>query len=130
VRRVAITIPPGTSPGALRVTASDAAGYAQLLSAAGRDGAQPRTLSEFVQRVNRQARNDYLYVTVSRAAAGARVAGRPLPGLPPSILQALTSETTAGDVQNLERQLVVDRAIEAGWALSGAASVDLIVEDH
>jgi len=127
VQEIEVPIPADTPAGPLRITVSSAAGYLAELEAAGAGGAEPTDLAGLVRRLNDAPRGDVLYVVATSAAAGATVAGAPMPTLPPSVMEMLNSGASAADVGRLDRRLVYRAGIEMARVISGSGSVDIEV---
>jgi len=127
VQEIEVPIPADTPAGPLRITVGSAADYQRELEAAGAGGAQPIDLAGLVRRLNAAPRADVLYVVATTAAAGATVAGAPMPTLPPSVMEMLNSGASVADVGRLERRLVYSAGIEMMRVMSGSGSVDIEV---
>ena len=128
VQEIEVPIPADTPAGVLRITVGSAAGYLSELEAAGAGGAEPTDLRSLVRRLNAAPRSDVLYVVATTEAAGATVAGEPMPALPPSVMEMLNSGASAADVERLDRRLVYRTGIEMARVISGSGSVDIEIE--
>lgn len=124
---IEVPIPADAPIGSLRITVGSAASYLAELEAAGAGGAEPTDLAGLVRRLNAAPRGDVLYVVATSKAAGATVAGTPMPTLPPSVMEMLNSGASAADVGRLDRRLVYSAGIEMARVISGSGSVDIEV---
>lgn len=123
VERVRLALPADAPPGEYSLVAGDAATFAALDQQDLRPGFAPRDLGQLLQALNRLRRNNRVYLRLRRPAAGAVVAGEPLPNLPPSVLSVLARAEGGPTTPQLSQATLWEHEITLDLALGGARSL-------
>jgi hypothetical protein len=123
VERVTLALPADAPPGQYSLVAGDAATFAALDQQDLRPGFAPRDLGQLLQALDRLRRNNRLYLRLRRPAAGAVVAGEPLPNLPPSVLSVLAGAEGGPTTPRLSQVTLWEHELALDLALSGARSL-------
>lgn len=129
-RHVDLLIPEGMAAGQLEVNVGDAAAHAVLLALTGETAGAPRDVATLVRRINEAPRADHVYVTATRAAAGVTIGDKPLPALPPSVIDLVTAGAAGTPLGRLHRQAVAAAALDVDLAVSGSATLQLTVRNR
>ena len=93
VKKIPVTVPKDTAPGAISITVGDGntvqqnAAFTQFV---------PKTVAELINTINHLKRPDRLYAILSRTSTGAIIGSSEMPNLPPSVLATLNNDRTAG----------------------------------
>ncbi len=93
VKKIPVTVPKDTAPGAISITVGDGntvqqnAAFTQFV---------PKTAAELINTINHLKRPDRLYAILSRTSTGAIIGSSEMPNLPPSVLATLNNDRTAG----------------------------------
>jgi hypothetical protein len=88
---------------------------------------QPRTLAQLRQLLQRQDRNDNLVVELYRQEDGISVAGRELPGLPPSARTILQQENSTGRLGAVHGRVVLRQRQRTNYVLAGTQTLELTI---
>jgi hypothetical protein len=126
---IAIRIPAGSS-GPLSLVVSDGA----RLTASERTEQRPPSTSDSVPQLirafNEARRNNRIYVKLTRATAGAIVAGEREPALPPSVLAVIEGTQPGAAVQPLSTAVVGEWDVAADVAITGQRTLPVVVRPY
>ena len=129
VRTVPIEIPSNAS-GTLSVVVTDGG---RLSMAEQRDVRTPqgsRAVDLLIKSLNRNRRNDTLYVRLVNSEAGAVVSGETLSSLPPSVLNVLEGERSGGNFNPLHNATLGEWELATDHAVSGSKTLTLTVSQN
>lgn len=84
---------------------------------------QPRTLDEFLARIDRLKQTDQVHLQLYRQSEGVLIDGRPLPDLPPSVLSVFRGASRSGQEDHLPAEIVWEDQVSIGRFLSGGHSI-------
>lgn len=125
VVRLKVPLPPGFSPGQIRVLVSDGAAVDRLATGQGQQRAVG--LADTVAQINRMHANDRIYVTLLDKTAQAVLDGQALPGLPLSMANVLAPLKDAQKMQLSGESMVEAASAASGYAVSGSQVLNLTV---
>jgi hypothetical protein len=124
--RVKVKLPAELTPGPMRVVVSDGATVDRLST---RTGMQQQVgLADMVAAMNRMHANDRVYVTLLDHATQAVLEGEALPGVPLSMANVLEPLKDAQKMQLTGESVVEAGSADAGYAVSGAQVLNLLVK--
>lgn len=129
VRTVPIEIPSNAS-GTLSVVVTDGG---RLSMAELRDTRTPqgsRAVDLLIKSLNKNRRNDTLYVRLVNSEAGAVVSGETLSSLPPSVLNVLEGERSGGSFNPLHNATLGEWELATDHAVSGSKTLTLTVSQN
>jgi len=119
---------PANAPRSLTLLVADAATMAQWdqreLGAAQR----PESVAQIIDTLNRQRRNNQLYVRLLASGAGAVVDGQPMPALPPSVLSVLEADREGGTFSRLSRAVIGAWDVSTDRAITGSRTLGVTLE--
>ncbi|MBI5493738.1 MAG: hypothetical protein HY904_01860 [Deltaproteobacteria bacterium] len=87
----------------------------------------PQSLDEVVNILTHRRRGDHLYVFLADRVKGARVAGQPMPELPPSMLAILNEGMEGPPAKKLARRALKVMSVDAGMMILGDAETTITV---
>jgi hypothetical protein len=121
IRTLNVEIPPNAS-GSLSLLVTDGA---RLTQAEQREARlpQPRSVPQLLRALNRERRNDRLYVRLLSAQPGAVVNGELLASLPPSVLAVMESDRSTGGTAALSSAAIREWEIPTGLDVSGSRTL-------
>jgi SpoIVB peptidase S55 len=124
--RLKVKLPVDLTPGAIRVVVSDGGTVDRLTT---RTGIQQQIgLADTVKELNRMHANDRIYVTLLDHTAQAVLDGEALPGVPLSMANVLQPLKDSQKMQLSGESVVEAGSVEAGYAVTGAQVLSLIVK--
>ncbi len=125
VRTIQIEIP-ANARGSLSLVASDGS---RLQQAEQRDARlpQPRSVPQLVRALNRERRNDRVYVRLLSSDPGAVVNGERLAALPPSVLAIIEGDRSAGGSNSLNSATLGEWEIPTEQAVTGSRTLTISV---
>jgi len=129
VRTVPIEIPSNAS-GTLSVVVTDGG---RLSMAELRDTRTPqgsRAVDLLIKSLNKNRRNDTLYIRLVNSEAGAVVSGETLSSLPPSVLNVLEGERSGGNFNPLHNATLGEWELATDHAVSGSKTLTLTVSQN
>ena len=118
---VPVSIPPN-APRSLTVLVADAAYMGQWDQRELQAAQRPQSIAQIVDTLNRQRRNNQLYVRLLANDAGAVVDGQPMPALPPSVLSVLEADREGGTFARLRQAVLGAWDVSTDRAVTGSAS--------
>jgi len=127
VYTVPVAIPPN-APASLTVLVADAAAMAQWDQREQRASQRPQSVAQIVETLNRQRRNNRLYVRLLASDAGAVVDGQPMPALPPSVLSVLEGDRDGGAFARLTQAVLGAWDVVTDRAVSGSRTIVVTLE--
>ncbi len=125
IRSVSIAIPANAS-GNLSLLVSDGRRLAQAEQREARLS-QPRSMPQLVRALNRERRNDTLYVKLLSSQPGAVVNGELLASLPPSVLAIIEADRSTGGTSSLNSATIGEWEITTDLAVTGARTLTISV---
>ena len=90
---------------------------------------QARGVAQMIQVLNESRKHNRLYVRLVTRDGGAVVRGESLAALPASVLSVIEADRSGGNVRPLQSALVGEWEIPADYAVSGARTLTLSLED-
>jgi len=90
---------------------------------------QATGLPQMIRVLNNARRNNRLYVRLVTRDGGAVVKGEPLAALPSSVLAVMESDRNGGSFRPLQSALAGEWEITAGYAVTGARTLTLPLEE-
>ena len=123
--RMPLVIPSNLAPGPaiLRFGGSSAS---QAWEAQRRpDLLKPRTAQQIRARLISRPNATHLFMELHRIEIGIAVAGRELPGLPPTALAILQGERSAGRLESVHGRVIHRHYLETEYVLSGEKTLEL-----
>lgn len=120
IREVPIKVPAQTSPGNLEILVSDATllnRMRDLFPGMGQERLQD--LDELIRVINRERRNDRLYVTLLQNSPTLLVEDKELPNVPGSEINVLDQRQTLGSTQLLWQSVIGERSMDMRQVISG-----------
>ena len=128
IRTLAIDIPANAS-GSLSLLVSDGA---RLGLAEQREARlpQPRSVPQMIRALERERRNDRLYVRLLSSQPGAVVNGEVMPSLPPSVLAIIEADRSTGGSGGLASATIGQWEIVTDHAVSGARTLTISVSPN
>ena len=130
LEQLKFTVPPGTLPGPVTLVVGDAPSVDSQEAVAIQGANRPRSLAQMVRVLNDIRRSDRLYLQATRPVEGALLNGEPMPSLPPSVLQVLSSKQARGDVIKLDRALILETFKPVDYVVSGSHRVQIQVRSR
>jgi len=123
IKTISIDIPANSS-GALAVTVTD--GGRLALSELRDTRAQgTHSVDQMIRALNRNRRNDTLYVRLTNGDPGAVVSGETLSALPPSVLGVLESDRSSGSFNPLHMSTLGEWQIAIDHTISGSKTLTI-----
>ena len=120
VVRIPVTLPTTLPDGSLRILVSDGAALDRLLSLPPQSGSRELDLADTVAQLNRQHRNDRIYVALLDHETQAVTAAVALPSLPPSVANVLQPLRGTREVSFTSESVAEAGSAAAGAQLSGS----------
>ncbi len=131
LREVRMRVPEGTPPGPLTIQVGDARYFEAKDRVTPPPNAGPPKsddLRALIAVLNQRRAEDFLYVRLARASAGATIRGVPMPALPPSALGVVRgAEKGAGGAEPLGESVVDEVKMSIGGRVVGSAELGLKV---
>jgi hypothetical protein len=129
IQEVPITIPPSAGRGNLRILVSDSDTLNRMngANALGPD-AQLHGLEELIQLLNRQHRNDKLYVTLLQPTPTLLVEDKQLPNVPVSELNVLDNRRNLGSSTLLRESVAGEWSVEMNRVIAGTQYLTITVK--
>ena len=124
---IGLRIPDGLAPGPLTLQVGDAALFSQEQSRPGPELYPPQSIGQLIEKLNKTRPSDRVYYRLSRPDAGAFYGGRPMPSLPPSVLEVLTGGNTSGETVALRNTVLAEGAEQVEYVVSGEHRIELNV---
>ena len=124
---VPVSIPPN-APRSLTVLVADAAYMARWDQRELQAGQRPQSIAQIIDTLNRQRRNNQIYVRLLADNAGAVVAGQPMPALPPSVLSVLEADREGGTFARLRQAVLGAWDITTDRAVTGSRTLGVTIE--
>ena len=91
---------------------------------------QPRSVPQLVRALNRERRNDHLYVRLLSSQPGAVVNGEVLSSLPPSVLSVIESDRSSGGSGNVSSAAVGEWEIATNHVVTGSRTITLTLSNN
>ncbi|HEX7138712.1 MAG TPA: SpoIVB peptidase S55 domain-containing protein [Vicinamibacterales bacterium] len=129
MRTVPIEIP-SNARGTLSIVVTDGGrlGMTELRETRTPQGS--RAVDQLIKSLNKNRRNDTLYVRLVNADAGAVVSGETLSSLPPSVLNVLEGERSGGNFNPLHNATLGEWELATDHAVSGSKTLTLTVSQN
>jgi hypothetical protein len=121
IRTLNIEIPANAS-GSLSLLVTDGARLTQTEQREARLP-QPRSVPQLLRALNRERRNDRLYVRLLSAQPGAVVNGELLASLPPSVLTVIEADRSTGGASALSSAAIREWEISTGLDVTGSRTL-------
>ncbi len=123
LRTIPVEIPP-TARGSVALLVSDGA---RLNATENREARlpQPRTVPQIVRALNKQRRNNTIYVKLLASDSGAVVNGEVLSSLPPSVLAVVESDRSGGQVSLLQTTTLGEWQSRTEQLVSGSRTLTI-----
>jgi hypothetical protein len=129
IQEVPITIPPSASRGNLRILVSDSDTLNRMNGAmALSPAAQLHGLEELIQLLNREHRNDRLYVTLLQPTPTLLVEDKQLPNVPVSELNVLDHRRNLGNSTLLRESVAGEWSSEMNRVIAGTQYLTITVK--
>ena len=87
-------------------------------------------MPQLIRAFNEARRNNRIYVKLTRATAGAIVAGEREPSLPPSVLAVIEGAQPGVVVQPLSSAVVGEWDVPSDVAITGQRTLPVVVRPH
>ena len=129
MRTVPIEIPSNAS-GTLSIVVTDGGRLSLTELREARMPQGSRAVDQLIKSLNRNRRNDTLYVRLVNADAGAVVSGETLSSLPPSVLNVLEGERSGGNFNPLHNATLGEWELATDHAVSGSKTLTLTVSQN
>jgi SpoIVB peptidase S55 len=129
LRTVPIEIPANAS-GTLSIVVSDGGRLGLAEQREMRTPQGSRAVDQMIKSLNKNRRNDTLYVRLVNADAGAIVSGELLSSLPPSVLNVLEGERSGGNFTPLHNATLGEWELVTDHAVSGSKTLTLTVSQN
>ena len=125
--RVQIALPTTLEPGPLVLRAGSGSASQAWEAERSPDVFEPRTIAQLRQLLFHQERDDDLIVELYRRESGVSMAGRELPGLPPSARTILQRENSTGYLGAIHGRVVLRQRRRTAYVLAGTQTVELTI---
>ena len=125
--RVPVRVPASTAPGTYRLLVSDAATLDRLLQPAPFVNQQPLPLDAAIAQLNREHRDDGIYVTLLERMPQAVLQDRALPSLPLSMANVLQPLRADQKMSLTGESAIVLGSVGAGLVTSGSQVLSLAI---
>ena len=126
VKTIPIAIPVN-APASLQLLVTDGTRLTQQDARESRS-AELQDVTQIIRSFNRARRGNRLYARLTASAAGAVVAGEPLPSLPPSVLAVVEGDKASGNVAALRSATRGEWDVPVELAVTGSRQITLSIE--
>jgi hypothetical protein len=127
IRRLSVTIPPGTSPGDLRLVVSDGATADRISLPNSAQGANA-SLADAVSQLNRTHANHRVYVTLLTHDVQTSIDGGTMGMVPLSLANVYESQRSEQKIQLMGESAQELGSVEGGFAISGSQVIAVKVK--
>ncbi len=87
----------------------------------------PQNVEQLIRLLNNARPSDRIYYQLARPDEGALYGGRPMPSLPPSILDVLTADQTSGETVEIQKTILWEDSEKVEYVVSGEHRIELNV---
>jgi hypothetical protein len=129
VRTLPIDIPANAGD-TLSLMVSDGSRLGQVEQRETRFPQQPRSVAQVIKALNKERRNNILYVKLIGSDAGAVVNGELLSSLPPSVLAVLEADKNGGNFNALHTTTLGEWELTTEHAVSGSRTLSITVSPN
>ena len=122
-----VRIPEPLPPGPITVLVGDS-GVVTAEESSFRQGEfAPQSVEQLIRLLNDTRPSDRIYYQLARPDEGAFYGGRPMPSLPPSILDVLTAAQTSGEAVQIRKTILWEGNEQVEYVVSGEHRIELNV---
>ena len=124
---IELRLPAHLPPGPITVLVGDSGVVAAEESSFRQGEFTPQSVEQLIRLLNDARPSDRIYYQLARPDEGAFYGGRPMPSLPPSILDVLTADQTSGETVEIQKTILWEDSEQVEYVVSGEHRIELNV---